>query len=78
MTKYRLSVNLFLEGWKQESWSRDAPRHFGFKEISHFFKEFIVGISAMHVYSFNIRPDPIEVLNEILMVGIRMPSRRTL
>jgi serine/threonine protein kinase len=66
---------LFLEGWKQETWSRDAPRYFGFKEISRFFNEFIAGISAMHVYSFNMRPNPVEVFNEILMVGIRMPSR---
>jgi len=63
----------FQEHITRDSWTRDAPTHFGFKEMGRFFNEFIQGISAMHVYSFNVNPDPIISFTEILMLGLRMP-----
>ncbi len=63
----------FQEHINRDGWTRDAPTHFGFKEIGRFFNEFISGISAMHVYSFNVNPDPISAFTEILMLGLRMP-----
>jgi hypothetical protein len=56
--------------------ARDSDTHFGFKELDRFFSEFITGISAMHVYSFNVNPDPISVFDKILMCGLRMPRAR--
>jgi hypothetical protein len=57
----------------RDTWARDTPTHLGFKEIGHFFNEFIRGISAMHVYSFNVNPDLVNSFTEILMLGLRMP-----
>lgn len=66
----------FQEHMNREAWTRDAVTHFGFKELGRFFDEFITGISAMHVYSFNVNPDPISAFTEILMLGLRMPRVR--
>lgn len=66
----------FQEHMNHEAWSRDAVTHFGFKELGRFFNEFISGISAMHVYSFNVNSDPINAFTEILMLGLRMPKAR--
>jgi serine/threonine protein kinase len=63
----------FQEHINRDSWARDAATHFGFKEIGRFFNEFIRGIRAMHVYSFNVTPDPMHSFTEILMLGLRMP-----
>ena len=63
----------FQEHMNPDEWARDSARHFGFKEPGRFFGEFITGISAMHVYSFNVNPDTINAFAEILMLGLRMP-----
>lgn len=63
----------FQEHMNRDTWARDTPTHFGFKEIGRFFNEFIRGISAMHVYSFNVNPDPVNSFTEILMLSLRMP-----
>lgn len=66
----------FQEHMNREPWTCDAVTHFGFKDLGRFFNEFISGISAMHVYSFNVNPDPINAFTEILMLGLRMPRVR--
>ena len=63
----------FQEHMIREAWTHDAATHFGFRELGRFFNEFISGLSAMHVYSFNVNPDPINAFTEILMLGLRMP-----
>jgi hypothetical protein len=63
----------FQEHMNPDAWTRDSATHFGFKEPGRFFSEFITGISAMHVYTFNVNPDPINAFTEILMLGLRMP-----
>jgi len=67
---------LFQEHMNREPWTRDAVTHFGFKDLSKFFNEFVSGISAMHVYSFNMHPDALRAFTAILMLGLRMPRAR--
>lgn len=67
----------FLEHFDHDQmWRRDCPTFFGFEHADLFYQNFAVGISAMHVYSFNIRPDPISAFSEVLRVGLMMPRRR--
>jgi serine/threonine protein kinase len=66
---------LFVEHMNRDPWAQDTATHFGFKDVSRFFTEFLSGISAMHVYSFNVQ-DPIRAFTDILMLGLRMPRLR--
>lgn len=67
---------IFQAHMNREAWTREAATHFGFKELGKFFNEFVSGISAMHVYSFNIHPDVLRAFTDILMLGLRMPRAR--
>jgi len=75
----RLSDDMirFLEYVDHEQmWRRDCPTFFGFEDADLFYKHFASGISAMHVYSFRVRPDVIDAFNEVLRIGLRMPPKR--
>ncbi len=67
----------FLEYFDHgQVWRRDCPTFFGFEHADLFYQHFARGISAMHVYSFNIRPDPVGAFNEVLRVGLMIPRKR--
>ncbi len=59
-----------------QMWRRDCPTFFGFEDANLFYEHFASGVSAMHVYSFHVKPDVIESFNEILKIGLLMPRKR--
>src|SRR5260370_22320115 len=62
----------FFDG--NEPWRRDSPSFFGFQDANLFYEHYTRGNHAMHVYSFNIRPDVIGTFSEIVRLGFRMPN----
>jgi hypothetical protein len=63
----------FLDGG--EPWRRDSSSHFGFPKAEAFYEHYERGARAMHVFSFNVRPDVMNTFNEILLLGLRMPRK---
>ncbi len=59
-----------------QMWRRDCPTFFGFRDANLFYEHFASSISAMHVYSFQVRPDAIASFNEVLRIGLQMPRKR--
>lgn len=67
----------FLEHFDgDQMWRRDCPTFFGFEQADMFYQQFASGISAMHVYSFSVKPDVIGSFSEVLRVGLLMPPER--
>ncbi len=67
----------FLEYFDHDQmWRRDCPTFFGFESADLFYQSFAAGISAMHVYSFQVRPDVIASFSEVLRIGLLMPRKR--
>jgi serine/threonine protein kinase len=62
---------LHMDG--NEPWRRDSPTFFGFQDANLFYEHYAVGHRAMHVYSFQIRPDVVSMFTDILKLGLRMP-----
>jgi hypothetical protein len=55
-------------------WRRDSPSFFGFQDADLFYEHYTRGNRAMHVYTFNMRPDVIGTFSEIVRLGLRMPN----
>src|SRR5262249_20338592 len=62
---------LHIDG--NQHWRRDCPTFFGFQDANLFYEHYAAGRRAMHVYSFNIRPDVLSMFTDILKLGLRMP-----
>lgn len=58
-----------------QMWRRNCPTFFGFPNADLFYERYVVGSTAMDVYSFNTRPDVMRAFNELLKLGFAMPRK---